>query len=53
MTYCQRLSFSANRLADKQKADRFRLGWEDVVKKDLRRKRAFWESAQREALDRL
>jgi hypothetical protein len=37
----------------KQKAGRPRLGWEDVIKKDLRVIGTSWEGVTREALNRL
>jgi len=37
----------------KQKAGRLHLGWEDVIKKDLKEMRTSWEDVKREALNRL
>jgi hypothetical protein len=37
----------------KPKAGRPRLGWEDVIKKDLKEIGTSWEGAKREALNRL
>ena len=37
----------------RQKAGRPRLGWEDVIKKDLGEMGTSWEGAKREALNRL
>ena len=37
----------------KQKACRPRIGWVDVVRKDLRKMRASWECVKSEALNRL
>jgi hypothetical protein len=37
----------------KRKAGRLRLGWEDVIKKDLREMGTSWEDVKREALNRL
>jgi len=43
-----------NRLSmAKQKADCPWLGWEDVIKKDLKELRAFWEIVKMEVLNRL
>jgi hypothetical protein len=52
-TYCQRLSFPAQPSRDKQKAGHPRLGWEDVIKKDLKEMRTSWEGVKREDLNRL
>jgi len=52
MTDCQRLSCLANRLATR-KAGRPRLGWEDVIYKDLKEMGSFWEGVKKEALNRL
>ena len=35
------------------KVDRPYLWWEDVIKKDLREMRTYWEGVKREALDRM
>jgi hypothetical protein len=37
----------------KRKASRPRLGWEDVIKKDLKEMETLWEGVKREALNRL
>jgi hypothetical protein len=37
----------------KWKAGRFHLGWEDVIKKDLKEMGTSWEGVKREALNRL
>jgi len=37
----------------KRKAGRPRLGWEDVIKKDLKEMEATWEGIKRKALSRL
>ena len=52
MTDCQILSCLANRLATR-KAGRPRLGWEDVIYKDLKEMGSFWEGVKKEALNRL
>ena len=35
----------------KRKASRPRLGWEDIIKKDLKEMRTSWEGVKREALN--
>ena len=37
----------------KRKVDRPRLGWEDVINKDLKEMGTFWEVVKRETLNRL
>ena len=37
----------------KQKAGRPRLGWEDIINKDLKEMETSWEGVKREALNRL
>jgi hypothetical protein len=37
----------------KRKADSPRLGWEDIIKKDLKEMETYWEGVTREALNRL
>ena len=45
--------FLADRPKAKQKAGRTRLGWEDVIRKDLKEMGTSWEGVTREALNRL
>ena len=48
-----RLGFFGQPSEAKQKAGRPRLGWEDVINKDLKEMGTFWEGVKREPIDRL
>jgi len=43
MTDCRRLSFSSNHPRAKRKAGRPRLGWEDVIQRDLKEMGTSWD----------
>ena len=49
----RRIIFFGQPSRAKQKVGRPRLDWEDVIKKDLKELRAFWEIVKMEVLNRL